>query len=85
MLPFKKHKESQQKGGKLQQTRSKAFQQSLKKAKSEPFQLVLANLGRNEFTVYSVNSRNSYLALVTTTPHYECPYYMVKQNTQQLC
>ena len=41
---------------------------------------------KNEFTVYSVNSRNSYLFLVKTTPHCECPYYMVKQNnTQKLC
>ena len=40
---FKKHKGSQQRGGKWQRTRSKAFKQSLKKAKNEPFQLVSAN------------------------------------------
>ncbi len=37
------------------QTRSKAFQQSLRKAKNEPYQSVSADLGKNEFIVYSVS------------------------------
>jgi hypothetical protein len=83
---FKKHKGSQQREAKWRQTRSKVFQQSLKKVKNEPFQLVSANLGKHEFMVYSVNSRNTYLVSVTTTPHCECPFYIIKQNnTQQIC
>ena len=46
LASFKKHKGStQHREGKWRQTRSKAFQQSLKKAKKEPFQLVSANCG----------------------------------------
>lgn len=83
---FKKHKGSQQRGAKWRQTRSKAFQQSLKKAKNEPYQLVSANVGKNEFMVYSVDSRNTYLVSVATTPQCECPFLSLsKNNTQQIC
>lgn len=85
---FKKQKgaSTQQRGGKWRQQRSKAFQQSFKKAKDEPFQLDSASLAEREFRVYSVNSRNTYLVSITNTPQCECPFFAVKQNnTQQVC
>ena len=36
--------------------------------------------------VYSVDSSNTYLVSVATTPQCECPFFIVKQkNTQQIC